>query len=251
MLHLLLPGWLASAICMQAADGVPDRRSQAAGDSNCFLSLHLQHGSSVWCGCVLLLCERGAQPPAERSDDRSSVCRLQRPVLPGVCLCVCLTERGGTLHMLQPAAAGLAVCFDRRVGAWQSRGLREKLPGLMPCCCCCCCFCCALQISQAFKPEHEDVEYVQGKFMLRNLGLQVRRLGGLCWQQSYATGRGWRTHTQQSADPANDSLLCRTPLAWRGWVASSNQWSGQRVGADASPVALSLCVCLCRSTRTT
>lgn len=28
------------------------------------------------------------------------------------------------------------------------------------------------QISQAFKPDHDDVEYAQGKFMLRNLGLQ-------------------------------------------------------------------------------
>jgi hypothetical protein len=31
-----------------------------------------------------------------------------------------------------------------------------------------------LQISQAFKPDHDDVEYAQGKYMLRTLGLQVR-----------------------------------------------------------------------------
>eukprot|EP00878_Enallax_costatus_P012182 GHUV01012722.1.p2 GENE.GHUV01012722.1~~GHUV01012722.1.p2 ORF type:complete len:143 (+),score=46.61 GHUV01012722.1:2538-2966(+) len=28
------------------------------------------------------------------------------------------------------------------------------------------------QISQAFKPEHDDVEYAQGKYMLQMLGLQ-------------------------------------------------------------------------------
>lgn len=30
-----------------------------------------------------------------------------------------------------------------------------------------------LQISGAFKPEHDDTEYAQGKYMLRSLGLQV------------------------------------------------------------------------------
>lgn len=33
-----------------------------------------------------------------------------------------------------------------------------------------------LQISQAFKPEHDDVEYAQGKYMLQMLGLQVTSL---------------------------------------------------------------------------
>jgi hypothetical protein len=122
MLHLLLPGWLASAICMQAADRVPDQQSWTGGDPNCSLSCHLQHGSSVWCGCVLLLCERGAQPPAERADDRSSVCRLQRPVLPGVYECP--QDSSGSPHQhreLGSAAAGLAVCLAGITGAWHAR----------------------------------------------------------------------------------------------------------------------------------
>jgi hypothetical protein len=32
----------------------------------------------------------------------------------------------------------------------------------------------ALQISQAFKPEKDDVEYAQGRYMLQMLGMQVR-----------------------------------------------------------------------------
>jgi hypothetical protein len=32
-----------------------------------------------------------------------------------------------------------------------------------------------VQISQAFKPEKDDVEYAQGRYMLQMLGLQVRR----------------------------------------------------------------------------
>jgi hypothetical protein len=32
-----------------------------------------------------------------------------------------------------------------------------------------------LQISQMFKPEKDDVEYAQGRYMLQMLGLQVRR----------------------------------------------------------------------------
>jgi hypothetical protein len=30
-----------------------------------------------------------------------------------------------------------------------------------------------LQLSNAFKPEHDDIEYAQGKYMLQMLGLQV------------------------------------------------------------------------------
>jgi hypothetical protein len=35
-----------------------------------------------------------------------------------------------------------------------------------------------LQISQMFKPEKDDVEYAQGRYMLQMLGLQVRRCAG-------------------------------------------------------------------------
>jgi len=47
--------------------------------------------------------------------------------------------------------------------------------------------CVAPQISAAFKPDHDDVEYSQGKYMLKMLGLQVRaRIQGL-WEG----GEGW------------------------------------------------------------
>eukprot|EP00879_Flechtneria_rotunda_P030423 GHRR01033054.1.p1 GENE.GHRR01033054.1~~GHRR01033054.1.p1 ORF type:complete len:166 (+),score=45.77 GHRR01033054.1:128-625(+) len=36
--------------------------------------------------------------------------------------------------------------------------------------------CLLLQLSQAFKPAHDDMEYAQGKYMLEMLGLKVRRL---------------------------------------------------------------------------
>ena len=44
-------------------------------------------------------------------------------------------------------------------------------------CCPCRCLCVppCPQISAAFKPEHDDVEYSQGKYMLKMLGLQVRQ----------------------------------------------------------------------------
>lgn len=41
--------------------------------------------------------------------------------------------------------------------------------------------CCGAQISQAFKPEKDDVEYAQGRYMLQMLGLQVRcRAAAVC-----------------------------------------------------------------------
>jgi hypothetical protein len=44
-----------------------------------------------------------------------------------------------------------------------------------------------VQISQAFKPDHDDVEYNQGKFMLRSLGLQVSSYGGRALQHHTCT----------------------------------------------------------------
>lgn len=67
--------------------------------------------------------------------------------------------------------------------------------------CCDALLLCDVQISQAFKPEKDDVEYAQGTYMLQMLGLQVRlrccyMAGWLCnsssmWMQSsnYATQR--------------------------------------------------------------
>jgi hypothetical protein len=49
----------------------------------------------------------------------------------------------------------------------------------------------ALQISNAFKPEHEDVEYAQGKYMLQMLGLQVRRC--LLLHVRLTAGEQWDT----------------------------------------------------------
>jgi hypothetical protein len=54
--------------------------------------------------------------------------------------------------------------------------------------------CCTVQISQAFKPDHDDVEYAQGKFMLRNLGLQVRTLWTpwILSTQSCSKAQSWK-----------------------------------------------------------
>jgi hypothetical protein len=64
------------------------------------------------------------------------------------------------------AAAAASARFGEQLLAMITRHMGRESCLLMGCCCC-------VQISQAFKPDHDDVEYNQGKFMLRSLGLQV------------------------------------------------------------------------------
>lgn len=59
-----------------------------------------------------------------------------------------------------------------------------------------------LQISQAFKPDHDDVEYAQGKYMLRTLGLQVSIGTGHNMRE---VDKQWDAHWQHCS---NQQLAC-------------------------------------------
>jgi hypothetical protein len=79
-----------------------------------------------------------------------------------------------------------------------------------------------VQISQAFKPDHDDVEYAQGKFMLRNLGLQVSTLVTLL-AQSCCKSQSWKG-TACVAATHQDQGYGRVPIGSMAYLHAHELW---------------------------